>query len=67
VSIADQPEYKLRKALTEVRLAPAYHLAVEKGIATAVATWPAADFDKQLATARRIALKELARYIGWEE
>lgn len=58
---------RIRKALTEVRLAPVYEDAVNKGIDAAVAAWPSSQPDKQLDVARRVALQELAKRIGWDQ
>lgn len=57
---------RLRAALTEVRLAPAYEIAVEKGIKRGVAEYPDSMPNGQLRVARQTALKELAEYLGWD-
>jgi hypothetical protein len=64
--IAEIAERDLRKALIEVRLAPAYEAAVEKGIKDARAAWSDSQPHRQLAHARRVARDELARLLGWD-
>jgi hypothetical protein len=59
-------EEKLRKALTEVRLAPAYERAINKGVKEAMSLYPNNEPRKQLIVARRVALRELAARIGWD-
>ena len=59
-------EGRLREALTEVRLAPAYALAVEKAIKEGRAAWSDTQPLRQLAHARRAAREELARLLGWD-
>lgn len=59
-------EARLRKALTEVRLAPQYDAAIEKGVRAAVAAWPDEHPSKQLSVARKVAMQELASRLGWD-
>lgn len=58
-------EARLRRTLTEVRLAPAYQDAVYKGVQAGLAAWPDTMPEKQLETARSVALQELASRLGW--
>ena len=60
------PEDRLRAELTRVRLAPAYQAAVGKGIYAGLAAWPDEEPEKQLTVARRVALRELAAFLGWD-
>ena len=64
--MGDDVEARLRKALTEVRLAPAYEAAVEKAIKDARASWSDTQPHRQLSHARRVAREELARSLGWD-
>ncbi len=61
-----EAEKKLRDVLTEVRLAPAYQAAVEKGVREARAQFTDNQPAGQLRTARRVALATLAAQLGWD-
>lgn len=63
---SERSEAYLRKALTSVRLAPAYEAAVDKGIAAGRAQYHDAMPDHQLRVARATALKVLAAHLGWD-
>lgn len=59
-------EEELRKALTEVRIGPAYEAAVKEAMRSTRLAWPDQYPDEQLIHARRVAARELLRRLGWD-